>query len=554
MHLRNAWIFLVLTGCGAGAEPARDDGVASGELPPVTDPQGGRGPDGCAIEPPLAPARRLTRAEYNATVRDLLGETQNPADAFPAEVGSTTFGNDALALDFSSLLMEQYFLAAQQMATRVTAAPALLSSLLGCDPALAGEAECAASGIATFGLRAYRRPLEPDEAVRLNAVYAGVRASSDFPTAMAAVLRTMLQAPQFLYRVELGTAVEGEPALARLNHYEVASRLSYLFWGSMPDAALFEKARAGQLGTPEEVLAEARRLLADPKARELVGLFHRLAFKTGGIASVSRDAATFPKWLPGTGKWLAEETRRFLDHVTFEGGGTLTELFTAPYTFVNRELANFYGVPGGFGEAFALVELDAARASGFVTQAGLLALLSSGTLTNPVRRGAFIRADLLCDPPPSPPADLMVVPPKPLPGQTTREGFAEHSNNDACAGCHSRLDPLGFAFENFDAAGLPRTEEVGKPIDTSGALVGTDVDGAFASAPELMQRIAQSEQASDCYVKHWYEFGYGRGITPEDECAVKTLAGRFRASGLRLQDLVLELTQIDSFSYKQVEP
>jgi hypothetical protein len=371
---------------------------------------------------------------------------------------------------------------------------------------------------------------------------------------MQAVLRTVLQAPQFLYRVELGLPVADRPQQLKLNHYEVATRLSYLIWGSMPDEASFAAAAAGKLGTREEVLVEAKRLLADPKARELVSRFHDLSFKTGGIMSLSRDAATFPSWASGTGRLLAEETRRFLDHVTFDGSGSLSEILSAPYTFLNRELAAFYGIAGTFDETFVRVELDPGRASGFMTQAGPLALLSSGTLTNPVRRGAFIRGDLLCDSPPPPPPSLMVVPPKPLPGQTTRESFAEHSSDPACAGCHALLDPLGFAFEGFDAAGLPRATEAGKPVDTTGELTGTDVDGPFQGAPELLGRLSSSQKLGSCYVKHWYEFGYGRGITAEDECTIATLTQQFSAAGLRVQDLLLALTQIDSFSYKAVEP
>ena len=515
---------------------------------------GGAGAQGCVVTPSIAPARRLTRAEYNATVRDLLGETGRPADAFPAEIGSTEFGNDARSLDFSRLLMEQYFIAAQDMAGRASSDPATLSRVLGCDAAVVGEDACAATFVESFGQRAYRRPLAVEEKQRLLAVYGAVRPAGDFPQAVAAVLQTMLQAPQFLYRVELGAVVPDRPGVVKLDHFEVASRLSYLLWGTMPDEALFAAAGAQRLGSKAEVLAEATRMIADTKARELTGYFHQLAFKTGGIKTVSKDAAAFPSWQPGLGGLLAQETTRFLDYAVWEGAGTLTELLTAPYTFMNQDLARFYGVTGPAGAAFERVDLDAARASGFLTQAGPLALLSSGTLTNPVRRGYFVRSDLLCDAPPPPPPDLMVVPPEPLPGQTTRESFAQHSSDGSCAGCHQLLDPLGFAFEGFDAVGLPRALEQGKPVDTSGQLINTDVDGPFVGAADLLQRVASSKNARSCYVKHWYEFGYGRGIGAEDECALSTLDAEFTRLGLRVPDLMLALTQIDPFLYKAVEP
>jgi len=546
-----------LAACNGGVSSGGQSGAGGpGPFSPGTG--GGGGSDGvvqsCAVTPGIAPARRLTRAEYNATVRDLLGDTSRPAQAFPAEIGSTTFGNDARALDFSRLLMEQYFIAAQALAARATGDATQLAGLLGCDPVTVGEDACAATFVQGFGRRAYRRPLAVDETERLLGVYGAVRPASDFPTAIAAVLRTILQAPQFLYRVELGAPVPERPSLLKLDHFEVASRLSYLLWGSMPDEALLSVAAEQRLGTKAEVMAEATRMLADPKARELTAYFHELAFKTGGIRSLTKDAATFPSWAPGLGGLLAQETARFLDHAVWEGGGSLTELLTASYTFMNRDLATFYGIAGPTGDGFERVELGPARASGFMTQAGPLALLSSGTLTNPVRRGYFVRSDLLCDPPPPPPSTLMVVPPEPLPGQTTRESFAQHSQDSACAGCHQLLDPLGFAFESFDAVGLPRAMEQGKPIDTSGTLVNTDADGPFQNASELLQRVASTERARTCYVKHWYEFGYGRGVSPEDQCAVDTLAAEFERIGLQVPELILALTQIDPFLYKAVDP
>jgi hypothetical protein len=188
-----------------------------------------------------------------------------------------------------------------------------------------------------------------------------------------------------------------------------------------------------------------------------------------------------------------------------------------------------------------------------MTQAGPLALLSSGTQTNPVRRGLFVRDDLLCNAPPPPPPGLNVVPPKPQPGQTTRESFAQHSQDSTCAACHKLLDPLGFAFESFDAVGLLRTSESGKPIDTTGTLVGTDVDGPITGASDLLAHVARSEMARTCYVKHWYEFAYGRGITDEDACAVATLDAEFEKAGLVARDLLGALTQIDPFLYKAVD-
>jgi hypothetical protein len=500
-----------------------------------------------------APIRRLSRFEYNNTVRDLLGDTTRPADAFPAEVGSTDFNNDAQALDFSRLLMEQYFAAAQSLATRAGADAKGFAAILGCDPAAAGETACATTFVQGFGLRAYRRPLDAGERDRLLAVYRGARVDGDFRTAITAVLRTMLQAPQFLYRAEAGLPVSGSATLRKLDHYEIASRLSYLLWGSMPDGTLFTAAQAGKLGTKAEILAQARRMLADPRAHDVAATFHGLAFKTAGIANVSKDRTVYPKWTSGLNLLLAEETRRFLDDATW-GGGDLASMLTSPSSFMNADVARFYGVTGPKSATFEKVTLDPARAAGFLTQAGVMALLTPGTETNPVRRGQFVRADLLCAPPPSPPPTLVVVPPKPQPGQTTRESFAAHSQDPACAGCHQLMDPLGFAFETFDGVGLLRTTDHGKPIDTRGELTGTDVPGAFDGAVDLMKRLARSADVRRCYVAHWYSFGYGRGITDRDACALAALDTAFVQAGGKVPELVAALTQIDAFMYKEAAP
>ncbi len=503
--------------------------------------------------PMPAPVRRLTRPEYNNTVRDLLGDATRPADVFPAEVGSTEFGNDALALDFSRLLLEQYFNAAKTMAERATTDAKTFASLLGCDPVAAGETPCATTFVRAFGQRVYRRPLDAGERDRLLAVYRSARADTDFRTGIATVLRTMLQAPQFLYRAEVGLPVAGNANVRKLDHFEIASRLSYLLWGSMPDPTLFTAAHGGRLGTKTEILTQARRMLGDTRAHDLIGTFHGLAFKTGGIAELAKDRKVFPRWTAGLGAQLAEETRRFVDDAVWNGPGNLAALLTSPTTFMNADVAKFYGVTGPKGPAFEKVTLDPARAAGFMTQAGVLASLSPGTQTNPVQRGYFIRAALLCAPPPSPPSDVMAVPPKPQPGQTTRQSFAAHSQDAKCVGCHILLDPLGFAFESFDAVGLLRTIDQGNPIDTSGELTGTDVPGRFTGAVDLMARLARSADVRRCYVAHWYSFGYGRGITDRDACGLATLDAAFVQAGGKVSELVAALTQIDAFMYKEVD-
>ena len=240
-------VALALAACSGGRGAPSGTGGASG------------GPN-CqdhAIQPGPSPMRRLTRFEYNNTVRDLLGDTTRPADAFPPEEIGNGFGNDANALTVSRLLAEQYVSAAKGIAERLLADTARYAATLGCDPASAEDA-CAQSFIETFGARAYRRSLSSAEKDRLWALYEQMRGLSlDFNVAIGAVVQAMLQAPAFLYRVEFGVPIADTTSVVRVDHFEMASRLSYFLWGTMPDALLFAAAQAGQLGTPAEVRAQA---------------------------------------------------------------------------------------------------------------------------------------------------------------------------------------------------------------------------------------------------------------------------------------------------------
>lgn len=496
-----------------------------------------------------SPIRRLTAFEYDNTVRDLLGDDSHPGDAFPAEVGGNGFGNDANGLGFSRLLIEQEFLAAGAVAARAVADDARFRALIGCDPRAVDE-RCVAAFVDRFGLRAYRRPLEPGERERLLALYRDARRTGDLRAAVEAVLRAFLQAPQFLYRVERGTPVPGRPGVYRLGPHEIATRLSYLLWASTPDEALLAAARDGRLATREEVLAQAQRLLGDARARAVTTHFHRLAFRLVGMESLSKGSKQHPRWVNGIGPRLAAQTDRFIDHVVWEGAGDLGTILTAPYTFMDAELARFQGVDLPDGPGLQMVSLDARRAAGFLTQPGPMALLTPGAHTNPVKRGFFVRDRLLCRPPPSPPPSLNVQPPKIEKTATTRASFEDHRMSPACSGCHRLMDPIGFAFEHYDGTGLWRDTDNGHPIDTSGDLEGADVAGPFDGAPSLMNRLAGSAEVRACYEAHWFQFAFGRGRTPADACTLAALDDAATRAGGKVRDLVVALTQSDAFYFR----
>jgi hypothetical protein len=510
----------------------------------------GEGDDALCLtkQPGESPIRRMTRFEYNNTVRDLLGDTSEPASTFVVEEEALGFNNQASALGVTQLLAEQYMEASEAVATNATAK---LDELLGgCDPASAGDEVCGQEFVESFGPRAFRRPLQASEIDRLMAVFSWGLGEYDFKTGIELVIQTALQSPHFLYRVEFGMPDPVEANVVQLNHYEVASRLSYMLWSSMPDDELLAAAAAGELATPEQIAAQARRMLDDDKARAAVANFHTQWLQLGNIESVNKDPATYPDYDATVRTLWKAETEAFLDYVVFEGEGDVTTLLTAPYSLMNAELAAFYGIDGPTGDAFELVELDAGQRAGFLTHASLLAVHAKPNQSSPVHRGKFVREQLLCQILQPPPPDLMVEAPEVDPTATTREQFAEHSTNPACSGCHQLMDPIGFGFEHYDGIGKWRDLDHGIEVDASGELVQTDIDGEFDGAVELAQKLAQSEQVRECVATQWFRFGYGRAEQPEDACNLERVQTAFATANYDIKELLVALTQTDAFMYR----
>ncbi|HVJ17696.1 MAG TPA: DUF1592 domain-containing protein [Polyangiaceae bacterium] len=505
-----------------------------------------------AIQPGPSPIRRLNRFEYNNTVLSLLGDASLPANSFPPEEAGNGFGNDATALGASQILVERFATVAQELAS-VATSPERLAELAGCEPdGEEEELDCAARFITDFGLRAFRGPLADEERERFIALFEKSRAVRGFAGAIADVVAVMLQSPRFLYRVELDGPTLEDGSVARLSSYEMASRLSYLLLGSMPDDELFELAGRDALQTHESVLAQAQRLLGDPRSHAVVSHFHLSLFGLAGLDALQRSRITYPNFTTELGPLMRRETEAFLEHAVWSGEGTFASLLSADYTFRNARLAEFYGVPGPSGEEFELVSLEAEPRRGFLTQAGPMAALTPGASTNPVIRGVYVRNRLFCDPPPDPPASLMVQEPPPNAAPTARERFASHRTEAACNNCHAFIDPLGLPFENYDGLGQWRDAENDVAIDSSGDLVGTDVEGPVGNAVELVQRIARSKQAHRCYANNWMSYAYGRGFAPEDD-AMRTEVEAAFADGGDILELIVALTQTDAFMYRSVE-
>jgi hypothetical protein len=504
-------------------------------------------PTSCeAARPGASPIRRLTRIEYDNTVRDLLGEGAQPARAFPPEEIALGFDNSATARGVTEPLTEQYMLAAEGLAERASNEAAIVP----CDPAAMGEASCADRFLRTFGQNAYRRPLDEDEIRSLQGTFDRGRQTGTFQTGVRFVIERILQSPSFLYRVEVGEPSPVEGAAAPLMSWERASRLSYFLWQTMPDRSLFAAAAAGELATRAQVLAQARRMLADPKARPVLAHFAEQWLNLDKLDAVVKDTVQFPAFTRDVPALLKEETHRFVADVVWNRQGGLGMLLTAPYTFVNSKTAPFYGLAAPPGSDFVRVDLDARQRSGIVTQLGFLAFAAKPNQTSPVRRGLFVRNNLMCDPPASPPPDINVKVPEPEPGQTGRERFATHTANVACAGCHRAMDLIGFGFESYDAVGRWRESDAAQRIDASGEVTSSTI-GKFVGAVELARKLSESEQVRQCLGKQWFRFAFGREETGDDACTLATLYREIATPDESIQALVLAVTQTDAFLYRR---
>jgi hypothetical protein len=558
MKARGRWNFaaiglVCLGGCTGqigdaptvGAAPAVTPGATGG---PITG-LNGQLMDCGQPNAPRAPLRRLTRFEYSNTIRDLLGVETRPADALPGEELGNGFGNDADALGVSRILIDGYRTIAHELASNATKDPASLSVLMGCNPTI-DESTCASKFISDFGARAFRHPLDIAETSALVAMFAkGKQLGGTLNSAAQAVLELVFQSPQFLYRVELGEIADASRNLARPSPYEMATRLSYLLWGSLPDQALVDAARENRLATKSEVMTQARRLLADPRSHDVVRFFHGQLLGTNGLDSLIRNADYYPSFKAGMGSLYRQETEQFIDYVVWQDKGDLATLFSAPFSFLNESLANVYGMTGVSGVDFRKVPLDTKQRGGLLTQASILSLTTPGSRTDPVVRGKWVYTRMLCgvvnDPPPNVPQLA-----EPTPGLSVRDRLAMHRSAAACNSCHMLMDPIGFGFEHYDGMGRWRDTDNGLAVDDSGEIAGTDAQGTFHGATELGRKLAASQDAQRCFAGHWLTFAYGRLETEGDACTRASLEDAFSKSGGRIQDLLLALTQTDAFLYR----
>jgi hypothetical protein len=500
---------------------------------------------------PRVELRRLTHAQYNNTVRDLLGDQTAPANQFPPEDFVNGYRNQIRAQSVSPLLLEAYSIAAEKLARNAFRG----GDSRGLIPCKASAA-CGARFVREFGLKAFRRPLDLPEQKRYEMLLAGQK---DFLKGAQIVVEAMLQSPHFLFRMEDTSALRWKP-------YAAASKLSYSLWDTMPDASLLASAARGELATRMGVDRMARRMLAAPQAREALNEFTSQWLRFDRVLSASKDRRRFSQFTREAALAMAEEARLLVGDAVWNDRNFM-EVFTAGHGFVNTDLANIYGVPVPL-KPFDRVAFPAgSERAGLLGSALFLTLTAKPDDSSPTARGLFVREQFLCQHVPDPPADVnTTLPPvteaKP---QTNRERMAEHASNPMCVTCHTLIDPIGLGLEKFDAIGARRekyplvfttpapagggggggrgrgaTKTVNLDMDTRGEVVGV-ANSKFSSPLELGAVLAKSSQCQECIVKQYFRYTSGRMETPADRPLIRKITEDFRNSNYRFKELIISL-------------
>jgi hypothetical protein len=617
------------------AAPSKDQGTA---LDIVTVP------------PPTHPKvflRKLTRYEYNNTLRDLLNFHNAPANDFGPDVPLFGFENNASVNGLTPSRLFDYVRASEDIATFLSQDVATLTT---CNIGDSGARECLKGFLYDFVTPLYRRPVTKAQRDRLLDIFDSAHIDQSFEVAFEETMQAVFLSPHFLYRVEKGPELNETPG-ALADPYDLASRLSYFFWASAPDTALLKAAAKGELDTAEEVYLQAVRLLQDPKARSMLTHFGRqwLAISLPDLHPAFVEASVPPDVL--------EETARFMSHVIFEGSGTLEGLLSSPYSLMNKQVALHYGgitleektyslenqcqfkalsqgigqqcskdggecppelscladlfqkwffgaesicvmatncsnSAGCFGDQLSCctiaaeagatdvclpetcmtgicegdsavsdgwqkIDYEGQQRMGLLTQGSVLVAHAdiSDPLLAPIRRGRFVREQLLCQPVSAPPPDTPSVDPDEAEGHTVQDILATHTSDPNCAGCHKLMDPIGFAFESFDATGRFRTEDgQGFPIQNQGEFFGTeDIDGPIEGIEDLANKLAGSTQVQDCFIRQWWRFAFGRVEGAQDAEDLIMLRSDFQNDAGDIQKLLLNFTQTEAFLSPRVE-
>jgi hypothetical protein len=532
-----------------------------------------------------SPMRRISRDEYDNMVRDLLGDTTQPATGFVPEtpMANGVYFETNTYTDVSTLVAQQYQQAAEALAQTAVSSATTLASIVPCQTQ---DAACAQQFIASFANKAFRGQLDSTESSQLLQLYSAVEAQFDFPTGIQDVITAVLESPRFLYVLEFGEGTATGNVVA-LSSYEVAARLALFLWRSVPDDTLMQAAAAGQLATVAQVQTQAVRMLSATgvggvlKATSALNDFTTQFLQLQGTPTLGKDTqfTSWTKTYPKIGEEMLDETLTNVSQLVLTENGTLTELLTSPSSYVNSELAMFYGVTEGSGTSvtvndstlsqaqttFWKTDLTSNYRSGVLTNGGVMATQAHTSLPSSVLRGKLVREEFLCDQLAQPPPGIAPPATSVPDGGTTRSLSAAHEMlGGNCISCHQYMDPIGFGFGHFDATGAYQaTDANGFPlpntfpaIDVTGQVIAMDTGGlatTFDGATDLVTQLAASAQVQQCFVIQELRYALSRIETTDDACSAQQAFATFSSSQLNIQKLLVAITTSDAFRYRSVE-
>jgi hypothetical protein len=429
--------------------------------------------------------------------------------------------------------------------------PASHRRIIPATPTRANRMAAARTVLGEFARRAYRRPVRKDEVDRLARYVAlAEKEGESWERGIQLGVQAVLVSPHFLFRVEANADPKKAAGKNPLGSYEMASRLSYFLWSSMPDERLFALAAKNALQDPKVLAAEARRMLKDPKAKALADNFAGQWLQLRKLAVVAPDPGRFPNFNEPLRRAMRTETERFFRAVVDEDR-SLLDFIDGKFTYLNETLAKHYNIGGVTGDNFRKVALAGDRRRGILTHASILTVTSNPTRTSPVKRGKWVLEQILGTPPPPPPPGVGELPDdeKGALTGTLRQQMEKHRGNPACASCHARLDPIGFGLENFDAVGAWRDKEGEHAINASGTLAG---GRSFTGPAELAAILkAQKDLFARSFSEKMLTYAIGRGVESADRCHVDEIAAAVKKQDYRFSSLITAVVQSDPFRLRR---
>lgn len=489
-----------------------------------------------------AGVRRISRIEYDNTVAQLLGDDSQPAAGFVPETALAGFGSN-VGTPVTDHNVTEYFSGAETIAQNLMPR---LPQVTGC--ASASDTACFETWLTATARKVFHGTLPDDERAALIADYEATLQATDATSAASFAVESLLMSPRFLYVVELGRSKGG---IVPLTASETAGRLALSLWRSAPDDELLAAADSGSLDTADGVAAQARRMLEDPRAVSMLDDFVTQWMEIPSADALAKNPTSFPLFTASVRSSIIQETRLTFRTVYADTSAGVDQLFTLPFTVANADVGSVYGMTG-LSTSFTQVPLPAGRA-GILTQPAVLAAHAHPAQPAPVLRGKLVRFNVLCDPVGDPPPNVQRNLADPMPGQTEQDVQNAHLTNDSCRGCHKRMDPIGFGFNRFDAAGQMLTDAnitTAGNIDPPVLASVQDISGPFDGPAQLGQMLAASDQVKQCYLMQNLRYVMGREEQSGDACGAAQAWEQFKANGYTLKEALVAVVTSDVFRFR----